>query len=1004
MKRLGFFLIGAVVVVSQIQSLSAQQTSGTLQGRVTNSETQLPLPSANITVRGRTVVTNADGRYVVTGVAPGTDSLRVRLLGYAPFSRTVMVQAGQTTTVDVALTPMAISLAEIVVTGYGAQVAGNITGAVTSISTEEFNPGRIISPAQLISAKAPGVQVIDNNEPGGGLSIRIRGSTSWTASSDPLYVIDGMVVGGGAGTGLSAGRDGLNFLNPNDIESITVLRDASAAAIYGANAANGVVLITTKGRSSMSGKTGAKWEYTGSFSTSSVDRLPSMLTADQFRTAVQTYAPQNVSQLKNENTDWWDQVTQSGTGQEHNLAVSSADANSFYRFSMGYLNQDGIITGTNVERVTLALNYRQTFFGDRLGLRVNAKGSRSDDGFTPGGVLGNAAVMGPTQPVYDATTKTGFYDWPGGLQSADNPLAIVSLAKDNGVTYRSVGNVQGEYRLPFLEGLKANVNLGYDIANVTRENYYPSTLHRQVVSTQGSDYRTTPNESGLQMDTYLNYVRDAGPGTLDLIGGYSYSKMHGEYPWYSATGLSSDFLEGNGVTPADNTVNGMSVQDSKLISFFGRVNYNIKDRYLLAASLRRDGSSRFGPDNAWGTFPSVSVGWRLSEEGFLKGKAGISDLKLRGSWAKTGNQNFGNYLQFSTYLFSNNQAQVQFGNTYVPTIRPSAVDPNIKWEGTAAYNVGLDFGFSNQRFTGSLDWYTKDTDDMIFQVPAPAGTNFSNYVTTNIGSMRNSGFELMVNWEALQQRSGKLGWTLGMNASHNKNELLSINPVAPNAVAQQITEVGAIAGGVGSYIQVLRPGFPVRSFFVYEHKLEDGKPVYRDTDGDGVITDNDLYVDLNGDGKINVDDRRPFKHPDPDWMLGFSNYLSYDRFTLDFTLRAWLGNSVYNNVASSMGTYSELSRGSPYNLHSSVLETGFKQQQLLSDYYVEDGSFLRMDNIQVAYRFDWSGRPLRLFFAVQNAFTITGYSGVDPTAGIGGIDNNLYPRSRTITGGLTLQF
>jgi iron complex outermembrane receptor protein len=399
--------------------------------------------------------------------------------------------------------------------------------------------------------------------------------------------------------------------------------------------------------------------------------------------------------------------------------------------SLGYLNQTALsraATWSGSPRLQLPPEFLQR--SPRC--LVNAKGC-IDDGFTPGGVLSNAAQMGPTQPVYDPATVTGYYDWPGGLQSADNPVALVNLAQDNGVTYRSVGNLQGEYRLPWIEGLKANVNLGYDIANVTRENYYPSTLHRQVVSTQGSDYRTTPNESGLQLDTYLNYVRNAGPGVFDIIGGYSYSKSHGEYPWYSATGLSSDFLEGNGITPAENTTNGMDVQDSKLISFFGRVNYNIKDRYLLAASIRRDGSSRFG-DNAWGTFPSVSVGWRLSEEGFLKDRGWFSDLKLRGSWAETGNQNFGNYLQYSTYLFSKNTAQVQFGDQFVPTIRPSAVDPNIKWEGTTAYNVGLDFGFSNQRFTGSLDWYTKDTEDMIFQVPAAAGTNYSNYVTTNIGT------------------------------------------------------------------------------------------------------------------------------------------------------------------------------------------------------------------------------------------------------------------------------
>jgi TonB-linked SusC/RagA family outer membrane protein len=999
MRRLRFF-VGALLVAAW-SPLIAQE--GTISGRVIDSTTLQPLQGAVVAVGSRSAITQADGRYVLSGVPAGTETLRVRLLGYAPSTRSVTVAAGQTSTVDLTLTPMALSLAEIVVTGYGAQVAGNITGAVSTVSAEEFNPGRIVSPAQLISAKAPGVLVVDNNEPGGGLTIRIRGSTSWTASSDPLYVIDGMVVGGGAGTGLSAGRDGLNFLNPNDIETITVLRDASAAAIYGANAANGVVLITTRGRSSLRGQTGARWEYTGSFSTSSVDKLPSMLTADQFRTAVETYAPSKLSQLRDENTDWWDYVTQSGSGQEHNLSVSNADANTFYRFSLGYLNQDGIIRGTNVERVTLALNYRQNFFSDRLGIRVNAKGSRSDDGFTPGGVLSNAAQMGPTQPVYDPETVTGYYDWPGGLSSADNPVALVDLARDQGLTYRSVSNLQAEYRLPWIEGLKANVNLGYDIANVTRENYYPSTLHRQVVSTEGSDYRSTPTESGLLLDTYLNYVRPLGPGAFDITAGYSFGKMYGEYPWYSATGLSSDFLEGNGVTPAENTTNGMDVQESKLISFFGRVNYNINDKYLFGASLRRDGSSRFGPDNAWGTFPSVSVGWRLSEEGFLK-DGFFSDLKLRVSWAETGNQNFGNYLQYSTYLFSTTNAQVQFGDQFIPTIRPSAVDPNIKWEGTTAYNVGLDFGFSNQRFTGSLDWYTKDTDDMIFQVPTAAGTNFSNYVTTNIGSMRNRGIELLLNAQMTQGTPDKLGWSFGLNASHNQNKLLSINPAAANAVAQQITEVGGIAGGVGSYIQVLRPGYPIRSFFVYQHKLENGLPVYRDTDGDNVITDKDLYVDLNGDGTINVDDRRPYESPDPDWMLGFSNYLSYKRFSLDFTLRAWLGNYVYNNVASNLGTYSELNEGSPYNLHSSVLETGFEQQQLLSDYYVEDGSFLRMDNIQLGYRFDWSGRPLRLFLAMQNAFTITGYSGVDPTAGIGGIDNNLYPRSRTVTGGLTLQF
>lgn len=1002
MNRLGF-LFASLLALSQTQSLSAQQPTGTIRGRVTDSATQAPLAGVQVSFGRRTALTLADGRFTLS-VTAGTDTLKARSLGYAAMARVLSVGAGQTVTVDFSLVAQAVNLSEIIVTGYGQQTAGNITGAVTAVSTEEFNTGRIISPAQLISAKVAGVQVIDNNEPGGGLSIRIRGATSWTASSDPLYVIDGMVIGGGAGTGLSAGRDGLNFLNPNDIETITVLRDASAAAIYGANAANGVVIITTKGRSGIPGKVGARWEYTGTATGSSVDNLPTMLNAEQFRTAVQTYAPQYLGLVKNENTDWWDQVIQSGFGQEHNLSVTSADANSFYRVSLGYLNQDGVIVGSNVERVTLALSYRQAFFNDRLGLRVNAKGSRSADDFTPGGVLSNAAQMASTQPVYDANAKTGYYNWPGGNQAPDNPVEIANLAIDQGVTYRSLGNVQADYRLPWVDGLKANVNLGYDVANAERSSYYPSTIHRQVATTQGSDYRRNPTESGLLFDTYLNYVRPAGPGTFDVTGGYSYSKMHGEYPTYTATGLSSDFLEGNGVTPAQNTSNTMDVQESKLISFFGRVNYNIKDRYLLAASLRYDGSSRFGTNNAWGTFPSVSVGWRISEEDFLKDKTAFSDLKLRASWAKTGNQNFGNYRQYSTYLFSNNQAQVPFGSTFVPTIRPSAVDPNIKWEGTTAYNLGLDFGLWNDRLTGSFDWYTKNTDDMIFNVPVAAGTNFSNYVTTNIGSMRNKGVELGINFRLLDGGQGKLGWNLGANAAHNANTLETINPIAATAQAQQIQH-GGIAGGVGSTIQILLPGYPIYSFFVYEHKRENGKPVYKDTNGDGVVSDNEIYVDLNGDGKINVDDRRPFHSADPDWMLGFSNYLTYKQFNLDFTLRAWLGNYVYNNVASTMGTYSELARDNgPHNLHTSVLETGFKTQQLLSDYYVEDGSFLRMDNIALGYRFTYRNQPMRVFVGMQNAFTLTGYSGVDPTAGINGIDNNIYPRSRQFTGGLTIQF
>ena len=1004
MKRLRY-VSGALLAVLWTAPLHAQGPGGVIRGRVMDGATQQPLSGVTVTFGRRGALSLPDGRYTIAGVPASTDTLRARLLGYSPAVQVVTVGAGDTITADLALTAQAISLSEVVVVGYGEQTAGTITGAVTQLSSTEFNTGRVISPEQLIQSKVAGVQVVDNNEPGGGLTIRIRGATSVNASSDPLYVVDGMPVGiaSGAGGGLSAGRNPLNFLNPNDIESITVLRDASAAAIYGANAANGVVLIQTK-----AGRGRPEFEYSTSFSTSSITRRPDMLNADQFRTAVQQYAPQNVSQLQNANTDWFDLVTQSGFGQEHNLSVSGSGESMNWRLSGGYLNQEGIIRGTTVERFSLGMNLHQRLFDDRLDVRANVRGSRSDDAFTPGGVLSNAAQMGPTQPVYDPAAPTGYYDWPGNLlQSADNPIAILGLAKDEGTTYRSIGNLQAEYRLPFLEALRANVSLGYDIARADRKTFFSSVLHGQTKSGQdGSDYRSNNSQTNTTLESYLNYAAPLNfmPGTIDVVGGYSYANSHAEYPWFLATGLSTDLLGGNGVTSARTVQNFQDIQESRLVSFFGRVNYNLGDRWLAGLSLRRDGSSRFGPGNQWATFPAVSVGWRISEEPFMPRFWGLSDLKLRAAWGKTGNQAFANYQQYARYQLGDAQTQALFGTEYVPTIRPSAFNPNIKWETTASWDLGFDFSLLGQRLSGSFDWYTKNTDDLIFNVPVCAGCNLSNFATINIGSMKNRGIELMLSARVRQPTARGLSWTADFTASHNTNELVTINPFA-SAGSQRIL-TGIVAGGVGTYIQVLQPGEPINSFYVFEHRRgADGRPVYADgPDADTLISAFDLYVDRNSDGVINQDDRRPFHDPAPKWILGHSSYFGYRNFDLSFTLRAYMGNYVYNNVASNLGTYAEVTRGSPYNLHASVLETGFRTPQYESDYYVEDASFLRMDNITLAYSFEWGGRPMRAFGTVQNAFTLTGYSGVDPTAGLNGLDNNIYPRSRTFSGGLSVRF
>ncbi len=966
-----------------------------------DSAGQRPVNGATITVAGKSALTQADGRYYVSGVPAGTNDVRVRMIGYAPMTRSVTISAGETVDVDFVLVAQAVNLAEIVVVGYGEQSAGNITGAVTNVTSGEFNTGRVVSPSELIQNKVAGVQVVENNEPGGGTSIRIRGATSVSASSDPLYVMDGVPLG--TGGGISTGRDPLKFINAEDIESITVLRDASAASIYGANAANGVVLITTK-----HGRGAPRFEYSGSVSSSSADKFPNMLNAAQFRAAVVQYAPTKVSQLGSANTDWFDLVSRTAIGQEENFALSGAGASNNYRISANYLNQDGILEGTNTQRMTLGINYNQLLFSDRLNLRFSVRGSRAREQFTPGGVLSNAAQMGPTQPVNDSSSVTGFANWqPLSLQSADNPVEILSLAKNQGTTFRSVGNVQAGYTLPYVRGLTANLNLGYDVTRASRVSFDASTEHAQLRNGNfGNYFRQDPNALNTVFEPYLNYAlpRPVGPGNLELTAGYSYSKSHSEFPTTSADSLSTDLL-GISAIPAAKTVKSTQFfVESKLISFFGRANYNINDRYLLNVSLRRDGSSRFGPGNQWGTFPSVAVAWRLSQESFLRNMSSLSDLKLRASWAETGNQSFGDYLWSSTYTVSNAQAQYWMGNGYITTIRPSAVDPDIKWEATRSFDIGLDYGFKNQRFSGAIDWYDKKTTDLIFFVPVAAGTVPGDFVTTNIGSMRNRGIEFSLRAELLQGSSsgGGLRWNADFTAAHNSNELLTISPFGSGG--DQIL-TGGIAGGVGSTIQVLKPGQPINSFFVYEHIRDaNGKPIFSDVNGDGSINEQDLYKDRNGDGTINQNDLRPFHDPAPKWILGHSSYLAYGKFDFGFTLRAYLGNYVYNNVASNLGTYGELNRGSPFNLHASVLETGFQSQQLFSDFFVEDASFLRMDNLTIGYSFTLRGQTARVFGAVQNAFTITGYDGVDPTAGLNGIDNNLYPRSRTVTGGLSLRF
>jgi iron complex outermembrane receptor protein len=983
-------LVSAIASVLAAGSALAQ--TGSITGRVTSAE-GAPVTGVHVVIPGTSIGadTRDDGRYTIS-VQPGTYSLRATRIGFNPDSAPgVVVTPGGSAIANFQLKPSASMLTEVVVVGYGEEKGRDLTGSVATVTTKDFNPGRVVSPEQLIQAKVPGVQVVGSNEPGGGISIRIRGGSSVTSSNEPLFVVDGLPLQ--IGGGVSAGRDPLNFLNPNDIETITVLKDASATAIYGSRGANGVVIVTTK-----SGKQGQQISYNGSVSRSSVVGGPTLMDATQFRAAVTQYAPTNLALLGSANTNWLDAVEKSAPGKDQTLAIAGNREDMNYRMSVGYLNQGGVLQGSTIKRLSTAVAYNDQLFDHKLNIQADLKGARSDDWFTPNGVLGSAAAFAPTQPIM--TSSGTFYEYANSL-APGNPLSTLALISDQGTTYRSLGNLQGTYRMPFLEGLSTTLNLGYDIAKADRTTFSPSTDRGQIVNALGGTfYRNSPSQVNTVLDAYATYAPsfvEQLQSHIDLTAGYSYERARGDYPSFIAQGLASNLLGPNGI-PAATTQNNFLTQDeSRLASFFGRVNYALRDKYLLAMSVRRDGSSRFGPTHQWGVFPSIGLGWRVVDEAFMRRFTPISDLKLRASYGVNGNQAFANYQYFSTYTISGSQAQAQFGNQFIATIRPSAADPNIRWEQTTSNDLGLDYGLFDNRFTGTIDYYFKKTKDLIFNVPIAAGTNLSNYLTTNIGSLQNRGFELGLNALILEGARG-LTWNTSFTASTNNNKLLRINAVG--AGNEQIL-TGGIAGGVGTNIEVFQPGYPINSFLVYRHKTgADGKPVTGD------LPDIQLYQDINGDGVINQSDRVPYKNPAPKWIFGHTSQLGYRNFDMSFTLRANRGNYIYNNVASNLGHYSAIQGPAPINLDVSVLKYGFVTPQYFSDLYVEDASFLKMDNLSLGYTFHGlsSLRQVRIVGTVQNVFTITNYTGVDPEAGINGIDNTIYPRSRTFSLGTNIGF
>lgn len=873
---------------------------------------------------------------------------------------------------------------EVVLIGYGAKKKSDLTGSITAITAKDFQEGAVGSPEQLIQGKTAGVQISTGGAPGSGSAIRIRGGSSLNASNDPLIVIDGVPVDNG---GINGAANPLALINPNDIESFNILKDASATAIYGNRASNGVIIITTK-----RGKAGGL-RVNFNTVTSVNTRMGSinMLSPNEFRDVVRAHAaPSYSALLSGENTDWQKQIYQTALGFDNNLSISGGIKGLPYRLSLGYLNQDGILRTNNIERSTVGLNLNPKLFDKHLDININLKGTYAENRFADGGSINAAAVSDPTRGIYNrALTQLGGYnEWmqqSGGLNTnaTKNPLSMLNQRYDLSYVRRVLGNVQFDYKFHFLPELRANLNLGMDYADSNGSTMVMPTA-AIAFNDRGSNRRYTQEKQNKLLEFYLNYNKSFAEikSDFDLTAGYSYQDWQRKEPFaptYFGTGI---------INPASGV--DFFTQNT-LISYFGRLNYTFDKKYLLTASLRRDASSRFSPDNRVGYFPAVALAWRLDQENFLKDNSTISTLKLRLGWGKTGQQDLDqDYPYMARYDLSNSGSQYLFGSQFYQLIRPLGYDPNIKWETQDTRNIGLDFGFLNNRISGTFDYFQKDIRDLLSVVPVAAGANLTNLLLTNVGNMTNKGFELNLN--VIPVKKENFTWEFSANATH-------FNPVISNLSntnnPDQRVLVGGIEGSTGNTIQVHSVGHHPRSFLVYQQVYDQaGKPL------EGV------YVDRNGDGVINERDLYAYKSPTPDLLLGFSNNLTYKNWDFGFTLRASIGNYVYNNAASQWGNLQGIANNEFLkNIHRSYNDTGFTRAEYFSDYYVENASFLRMDNMSLGYNFPKfvNNGKLRVYATAQNVFDISKYSGVDPEV-FDGIDNGIYQRPKIYSIGFNFQF
>ncbi|MBL1222671.1 SusC/RagA family TonB-linked outer membrane protein [Chryseobacterium sp. L7] len=881
---------------------------------------------------------------------------------------------------------------EVVLIGYGKQKKSDLTGSITSVSSKDFNGGAV-SAGQLIQGKTPGVQITNNSgAPGSGTKIRIRGTSSLSGENSPLIVIDGVPQDF---VGMNGVSDPLSLINPNDIETFDILKDASATAIYGNRASNGVILITTKKGSA--GKFKVNFSTVASVSTKmgNVD----VLNAQEFRDFVNTYGSANYkAKLGTSDTNWQNQIYQAAWGTDNNLALAGGIKGLPYRLSLGYNEQNGIVKSNSFRRTSIGLNLNPKFFDNHLSVNVNAKGTFTDNRFVDGGVIKAATYFDPTQPVYSGNSNYGgYYEWLAAgsatgynVNANTNPLGLIYGVRDVSSVTRGLGNIQLDYKFHFLPDLHFNVNAGYDYTKSEGHKYKDAT-YRPGFEDKGSSNFYTMEKNNKLLETYFNYVKtiSAINTGVDITAGYAYQDFRMSIPGavtYRGTGINTQDLDFR--------------TQYTLVSFYGRAIFTVANKYIISGSVRQDGSSRFfnkTRDNVWGVFPGVSLAWKLNEESFIKNISAISTLKLRAGWGKTGQQELpalngnkpNNYPAFAAYNPSYPEASYQFGNEFYFMFRPANYNPNLTWETTTTKNIGLDYGFAKNRITGSIDLFRKDTKDLLVYADEAAG-GLSNASWQNVGDMKNQGIEGSIT--VIPVKNEKTTWEMSFNATHYKPVVTKLKDRADESFNM---EVGGIEGGSGNKIQAHAVGYAPNSFWVYQQVYDsNGKPV------DGA------FVDRNGDGTITPKDMYYYKSTTPDAILGFSTKVSHKNWDFALSARAVLGNYVYNNMASNSSIQSTSTNEYLQNVFSSAPEYKFAVPQYKSDIYVENASFLRLDNINVGYNFGEvfsKGSNLKIYGMAQNVFVVTKYTGVDPEV-FGGIDNGYYQMPRIYSLGLNFQF